>query len=76
MTHINHDAYAERILAALKDQTVPMKLNDLARKSLDLVSGREIDRTLQKLRREGRIEFVKGAGCGWRLPAQKQAEAT
>lgn len=70
---INHDAYAEKILAALKDQTVPMKLLRLCAKTGE--PGRALDRTLQKLRNEGRIEFVKGKGCGWRL-TQKQAEAT
>lgn len=71
MTHIEHDALTTKILTALKDQPKPMRLKALL--GLTGTESRELDRTLQKLRVRGTIEFIPGPGCGWRLPVTKKA---
>ena len=51
------------VLAAIQGSRVPIRASQISKATR--LSMREVDRTLQRLRRAGIIQYISGSGSGW-----------
>ncbi len=71
----------DQVLAAMDPNGAVMKYGEIVEQCKDELSGtanrdqlyRAVDRVLQRMKRAGRVDLVKGRGAGWKISRHELA---